>query len=212
MWMLTRGVITTGLPICFYWTPFLAFTGRVYSSGICVFYVLWPIMCIILAIADAFLEMGMLTIFLIPLWAHKKVMERNNSMVNMEFAKNHIDKVIHKNIKYSSIAMFSCMCGLITLCILEWIANDDGTTQTEHLRVWASFAIAFDNFIGVTAIHCMTSGWLPGAVRKRFRKARSTAAGVDGTTTTSPNKKIRSDDDDKTKQSQSYIVAPRETI
>jgi hypothetical protein len=196
-------VIVLGLPICFYWTAFVAFTGEVYSNGVCVFYVLWPIVTIIIAIADIFLELGMLAIFLVPLYAHKKVMDEGKS-ANAAIAKHSIDKVVRRNIIFSSIAMASCGIGLCTLAGLEWVANNDGTAATEHLRIWASFAIAFDNMIGVTAIHCMTSGWLPTPIRKRVSHDSTTTGQVNSS---SPMNKGATTDDDRTKHSQSMVAA-----
>jgi hypothetical protein len=150
-------VIVIGFPISFYWSAFLAFTGIV-SSGVCVFDALFPVVLIVIALADAVLEMGMLFIFLIPLWMHAK--EMNSGGISSR--DDGMKRMIRRNILVSSIALLSCMIGLITLCVLEWIANTQGQgTTTDAIRIWASFAIAFDNMIGVTTLHFMTSGWLP---------------------------------------------------
>jgi hypothetical protein len=138
--------------------------------------VIIPVVLILIAIADALLEMGMLAIFLVPLWVHAKEMgtgvptsrdaqATSIGETNAKTVHSKIEGVIRRNIICSSIALASCCIGLTTLAALEWIANLDGTWHTAHLRIWASFAIAFDNFIGVTAIHCMTSGWLPSILQ-----------------------------------------------
>lgn len=143
----------------------MAFTGVVYpAAGNCVFYVIYPVVPIIFAVMDAMLALGMLLIFLVPLYSHSKTIGDSLTVSNARMSI-----LVRRNIILSSVALVSGFVGLVTLSILEWIANEDQTGNSAHLRIYASFAIAFDNFIGVAVIHGMTSGWLPTVVQKHFQ-------------------------------------------
>jgi len=174
-------------------------------AGNCVFYVIYPIVPIIFATLDAFLAMGMLIIFLIPLWAHSKGMLETKGTV-----KSQISNVIRRNIIFSSIALTSGFVGLVTLSILEWVANEDPSGNSDDLRIWASFTIAFDNFIGVAAIHGMTTGWLPRIVQRRFRLVPGSSA-ISTTNNrkvvSSDNRVASSDQEERTHMSNSIVQA-----
>ena len=171
-------------------------------AGNCVFYVLYPIVPIIFATLDALLALGMLIIFLIPLWAHTKEMQESKGL---DGAKSRMHLVIRRNIIFSSIALTSAFVGLTTLSILEWVANEDPTGGSDNLRIWASFTIAFDNFIGVAAIHGMTSGWLPLILQKRFKLAPTSS--VISTTNNNRNKVVSSENEEHSRTHQSNSLA-----
>jgi len=183
--MLLWLTLVAGMPIAFYWSPFVAFTGVVYEQGNCVYYVLFPVVPILFAISDSFLAVGMLLIFLLPLWTHIKNMSEDGGATTPR-----ITAVIHRNIIFSSIALSTGFLALVALATLEWIANADGTAATQPLRIWASFAIAFDNIISVLCIHRMTNGWLPSAIRQRLAGAASTTQQV-------TNNKVEAQTDDR---------------
>jgi hypothetical protein len=199
--------LVLGFPVFFYWSPFVAFTGVVFDAGNCVYYVLYPIVPILFAISDAFLALGMSFIFLVPLMSHVKDMgSANNKALPVEVKhKKQLEKVVYRNLFYACIALCSGLVGLVTLSILEWVANADDNIHTNNYRIWASFAIAFDNFIGVTAVHLMTTGWLPRALQKRM-KFVSTTENTGTTGGTGPmNNKIVSSDEDKSKRDHNNV-------
>jgi hypothetical protein len=164
--------LALGVPIGLFWSPFIAYTGVVYPAGNCVFFVIWPVLIIVMIVLDVFLEAGMLLIFLIPLYSHSHVMNEIKSIKddNLHHAENMVAKVIRRNIIYSSIALASCLIAATILATMEWIANGEGAENQAHLRIWASFSVCFDNLIGVSMMHCMTSGWMSTSCRKRFHQ------------------------------------------
>ena len=113
----------------------------------------------------------MLIIFLLPLWMHSKAMGRTyvsaaDSDPNVVSAKKKLDGVIRHNIRCSVVALVSAFLGLTGQAVLMWIANDTtGIYEQASLRMWGFFCTSFDNFIGIAAIHLMTSAWLPHRCR-----------------------------------------------
>jgi hypothetical protein len=165
-------ILVFGVPLGLFWAPFIAFTGVVYPAGNCVFFVIWPVVTICMLVVDVFLEAGMLMIFLIPLYSHSQKMKQIKLIKDdkLHHAENMVSEVIRRNIIYSSIALVSCIMAATILTTLEWIVNADESQEQAHLRIWASFSVCFDNFIGVSMMHCMTKGWLNTSCRRRLRQ------------------------------------------
>ena len=91
------------------------------------------------------------------------------SQLQNEIAKK-IDRVIRHNIIFSSLALTSALIGLTVFAACMWVALEDGTLRTDYLRIWGLFVVGgFDNVIGVSAVHSMTSGWIPSFILKRTK-------------------------------------------
>ena len=165
-------VIVFGMSLFFYWAAFGAVTGNVADNGECVYRVIYPQVCIAIVVADFFLATGMLLIFLLPLKQQSKSLKALGSNVGDAF-KNHIDRVIYRNLVCSVIALVGCFLSLVTLTTLMWIADNDLTPATFYLRFWALFAVSSESLIGVLAVHGMTTGWYPLSIRKFWAERKA---------------------------------------
>ena len=138
----------------------------------------------------------MLIIFLVPLWSHSKAVEKTNIQsadsdgTTPNVVKERLNRVITNNIRFSFIALLSAFLGLMGQAIFMWIANDTtGLYEQASLRMWGFFCTSFDNFIGIAAIHAMTTAWLPTQCRRR--KSGKLATSVDHQVQTSGNNELR---------------------
>jgi hypothetical protein len=98
-------VLVIGIPVLYYWSIFVAFTGVVDTFGNCVFFAILPQVVISFAVADAFLSLGMLLIFLVPLWHHTSHLKNSFDTAPTQIRTLH--RVIQRNIICSSIALTS---------------------------------------------------------------------------------------------------------
>jgi hypothetical protein len=139
--------ITLGVAVFFYWSAFAAFTGQIGAEGECIFYTIFPQVPVAFFVADAFLSVGMLLIFLAPLHSHTtgiKELATENKRSNASF-----QKMIRLNIILSGCAICTGLVGLTGLAVFNWIS--DGTRATEHYPSWGLFIITWDNFLSVVA-------------------------------------------------------------
>ena len=139
--------LVLGVPVCFYWATFVAFTGVVSMEGDCVYYTIFPEVVIAFVVSDFFLASGMMAVFLLPLWVHSNQIRNLTRGVssNVSYVENPIneklDKVIRHNILCSSIALSSGLVSLTAFATTMWIAKLNGTSAADYLRVWGLFSI-----------------------------------------------------------------------
>ena len=160
--------IVLGFAISFYWLPFVITFGVPLSTGQCAYHIVYPFVGIILAVADMFLALGMLAIFVFPLYQHSKEIER--LAVPKNRIKSQLDKVIRRNLVFSVIAIIGTFLSLTALCTLIWIAEVDNSPRTDNLRFWGLFCISLESVSSVLALHGMTSGWYPNGLKKFLNK------------------------------------------
>jgi hypothetical protein len=183
--------LTVGMPICFYWTAFLAFATRPLPEGDCLFYAVFPVVPVIFAVADAILASGMLIIFLLPLWQHQDVIKATVAN-NAKYGKSSFQRMINRNIRLSLLAIVSGLIGLSGLSAFNWAS--DGTSATEHFPTWGLFIISFDNIASVSACHCLTFKWLPNRIFSLLGFSRGGNSSTrDGETSPTRSKNKRED-------------------
>jgi hypothetical protein len=198
-----------GVPVCFYWAAFLALGAKIAPEGDCIYFAVFPIVPILFAIADACLAIGMLIIFLIPLWQHQDAIKHNVS----RYGERSIKYMIRNNIRLSLIAIISGVVGLTIFSALNFAS--DGSASTDHFPIWALFVISFDNIIGITAALFMTPNWLPRKVLL-MTGLNKVANSSSREGQTSPTRSNRKGDDDRTFKSSdagsSMLVTPAYAI
>jgi hypothetical protein len=132
------------------------------NTGACIYTMVYPIVAIIFGIADFFLSLAMLIVFLVPLWGHGAAI---SELGNQKEVHQRLRSVIQKNMIFSTVALAGGSLSLICFSTLMWIAVADGTPETYYLRFWALFSITFDSTIGIIAVHAMTNGWQPNILQ-----------------------------------------------
>jgi hypothetical protein len=147
-WLLYLTLVL-GVPLIFYWVPFVAFDGIIATAETkCVYYCRIPIIPIVFFIADTCLAAGMLLIFLAPLYQHKSDIERiTDQGQKMNLNTKSLDRMILINIRLSTVALLSGMIGLLGVAIFNFLY--DGTPATLHLPIWGLFIISWDNMLTV---------------------------------------------------------------
>lgn len=169
-WLLWLTVVL-GVPVFFYWIAFVAFSGRVSPEGTCIFYAIYPETIIAFSVSDFFLALGMFGIFAFPLWEHVKGMLETHAVESR--VTNQLNRVIRRNLLFSSLALISTFVCLNTMAVVMWIARSDGSDETDYLREFGLFSISIDNWLGIVLAHMMTSAWLPSFIRKHSRAVES---------------------------------------
>jgi hypothetical protein len=139
--------LTIGVPLSFYWAPFVAFTGKIAPEGECVFYTKLPPVPVAFFVADSFLSVGMLLIFLAPLHVHSAGLKEVSETHKKRNASFH--RMVRTNIILSCCATVSGLIGLVGLSTFNWL--NDGTKATAHYPTWGLFIITWDNFLSVIA-------------------------------------------------------------
>lgn len=135
-----------------------------------MYYSIYPEVIVAFSVSDFFLAAGMFGIFVFPLWEHVKAM---TTVKSDERIASQLQRVIRKNLVWSSLALVSSFVCLNAEAVVMWIARTDQSAQSDYLREFGLFNISIDNWFGIVLTHMMTSAWLPSFIRKPSRAVDS---------------------------------------
>lgn len=146
--------ITLGIPITFYWAPFVAFTGTLdIVPNECIFLSIYPIVPIAFAITDVALAGGMSLMFLIPLLLQRKLIRGNLATFIPTTApgrsRGAIDRMITVNAKLSFLVILSGLLSLILMALLNWLASQD--PNLNYMRAWGGGGVVVDTLVSLLA-------------------------------------------------------------
>ena len=141
-----------GVAIGFYWSGPVAFPGViVLPEGHCALYSFIPIVTVVFAVADAVLAGVLLFIFLYPLYQHRQRMKATLGVSVTKGITQKLEKIVRHNVVCSSVGLLSSVVALATQAGLNWIAVEDPSSNSDHLRVWVVYPGACDILIALLA-------------------------------------------------------------
>lgn len=158
--------IVFGIPALFYWSPFIAFSGRVYENQ-CISYAVYPEVAIAFSVSDFILGVSMSLLFLVPMYNHQRNI-RNSKTLKPSVEDDNLRSLIRQNAIFSTLAIFTTLTALNVYAAIFWITRADGAPKTDYLREWCLFAMSIENWISLLFCHMMPSGWIPTRVRILF--------------------------------------------
>ena len=156
-------VVVAGVHICFGWSYFLNFYGRVSVDGDCIYYTRWPEVIIAFAVSDAMLNIGMLLLFAVPLY-----LETQQASGLKTKATQKIRSLMKRNM-IVSLTITSLDITSLSLMTYFFMHTDPGNDSLEYRILWGNTAAVADQLAVVVGSHTMTAGWISPSIRQRIK-------------------------------------------